>query len=242
MEQLGLYIKIKQCLPTRIQLSEPILSVNAGLRHTLALTITGKVMGWVCIHSKKFNSKGCNRHFHLDPVLKGNLLPFTLPFSDVISMDAGQFHSAILSKTNLHTFGSNKHKQLCSLNASDTQFTLEFKDDILLSVHCGWNHTIIRFNNGMTKCWGRNDHGQLCVEGKITSELECGSEHNICITSGHASTFGWNEHGNCGTGEVQDVTNVHAIQFAENVVVHKVGCGAGNSFIICLEPTDSKEL
>ena len=96
-------------------------------------------------------------------------------------------------------------------------------------ISCGWNHNGAMNSQDRTRLylWGRNDHGQLGngttsadistlvvvripkSEGSDPSDMgfeeiesfSCGSEHCLAMTrSGDCYAWGWNEHGNCGTG------------------------------------------
>lgn len=70
--------------------------------------------------------------------------------------------------------------------------------------------------------WGRNTYGQLgrhtglnidfvrhpirLVVFEKFKDFYLGAEHGLAITNlGQIVTFGWNEHGNCGNGDVENV-------------------------------------
>ncbi|KAK3744147.1 hypothetical protein QZH41_017963, partial [Actinostola sp. cb2023] len=96
--------------------------------------------------------------------------------------------------------------------------------------------------------WGRADYGQLglgddivkqgyaCQPNRISSldgvtQMMCGAEHNIALLdNGKVLTWGWNEHGICGS---EDEQNVHKPRFVhEERDVALVGCGGGHTFIL----------
>eukprot|EP00731_Ephydatia_muelleri_P005813 Em0003g61a len=121
-------------------------------------------------------------------------------------------------------------------------------------IRCGWSHTIAIAVGGCVMVWGRCDYGQLglephllAMEGRcsyLPSELRplkearqvsCGSEHNIAMNgSGDVLTWGWNEHGMCGTGHEENVLTPYMLQVpvdkrAETVLV---GSGAGHTMLV----------
>lgn len=49
---------------------------------------------------------------------------------------------------------------------------------------------------------------------------------------GQIYTWGWNEHGNCGNGNVKNVFYPESINFRCNGRVVLIGCGAGHSFAV----------
>ncbi|KAJ8299033.1 hypothetical protein KUTeg_023093 [Tegillarca granosa] len=102
-------------------------------------------------------------------------------------------------------------------------------------------------NSGNVYSWGRNDYGQLgrsCdgsydhIPGLVTglknvASLSCGSEHNLALTDdGTLFSWGWNEHGICGTGDEINVKFPHKVAALKDYQFYHVGCGAGHSFAI----------
>lgn len=108
-------------------------------------------------------------------------------------------------------FGDNKFSQ-CNEQ--------KMQDDNIQYLRSGWSHNGILTDSGSVFLWGRNTYGQLAnsdgdktdklvalkgVEGKV-QQFHLGSEHGLVVTeSNDAFTWGWNEHGTCGNG---DVTNL----------------------------------
>ncbi|CAG8700952.1 5131_t:CDS:1, partial [Ambispora leptoticha] len=64
----------------------------------------------------------------------------------------------------------------------------------------------------------------------IIAAVTCGSEHSLAITvTGQCFTWGWNEHGNCGSG---DKINVFSPKFVNiDGIISKIGAGCGTSWI-----------
>ncbi|XP_004621723.3 secretion-regulating guanine nucleotide exchange factor isoform X2 [Sorex araneus] len=74
-----------------------------------------------------------------------------------------------------------------------------------------------------------------CLAG--TTEVSCGSEHNLAVVGGTCYSWGWNEHGMCGDGTEADVKAPKPVQALRRWPGLRVGCGAGHSLALCLLPT-----
>ncbi|KAG5327135.1 SRGEF factor, partial [Pseudoatta argentina] len=161
---------------------------------------------------------------------------------------------------NIYVFGDNKHGQLgfFSKTSSETRISQplctplsSIQHDTPIQIHTGWSHINI-LSNGIIFSWGRNDYGQLgrslsksqngispeerlqCIENipKII-QLSVGSEHNVALTdNGAVLCWGWNEHGNCGNGKMENVLRPKFLPVPSNSVVILVGTGAGHSFAV----------
>lgn len=103
-------------------------------------------------------------------------------------------------------------------------------------------------DDGKVINWGRNTYGQLgCHEYQRSlswkpqimdnienvTQLAVGSEHNIAVLdTGRIVSWGWNEHGNCGTGTEEDVRVPTAVGINIKQKAVTVGTGAGHSFAL----------
>ncbi|XP_055989048.1 secretion-regulating guanine nucleotide exchange factor isoform X3 [Sorex fumeus] len=74
-----------------------------------------------------------------------------------------------------------------------------------------------------------------CLAG--TTEVSCGSEHNLAVVGGTCYSWGWNEHGMCGDGTEANVEAPKPVQALRRWPGLRVGCGAGHSLALCLLPT-----
>lgn len=88
----------------------------------------------------------------------------------------------------------------------------------LSRLRCGWTHNAA-MAGGCIFLWGRNTYGQLAssdtelsglqqvrCEDSDAVELYLGAEHCVAVSEqGAVYTWGWNEHGNCGNGSVDNV-------------------------------------
>ncbi|CAG8588193.1 5886_t:CDS:1 [Ambispora gerdemannii] len=64
----------------------------------------------------------------------------------------------------------------------------------------------------------------------VIAAVTCGSEHSLAITTtGQCLTWGWNEHGSCGSG---NTVNVLSPKFVNgDGIISKIGAGCGTSWI-----------
>ena len=72
----------------------------------------------------------------------------------------------------------------------------------------------------------------------LISSIRCGSEHSLALTNdGRLFSFGWNEHGSCGSGDEidQSVPCEVRLRNDENTLMANdrwvlIGAGCGHSF------------
>ena len=198
-----------------------ITDITAGPHHVIVLLRADKkqyIAGW-----------GTARHGQLGSLLlpSGRALPFStspvaidLPIDvqldPVLSVRAGNQHSIFLHASgHISALGSDAKGQLQGLRmAEDVQ-----------AIDCTWNGTYIRTPLALHST-GTNARGQLGrreptssrapsgavrfpVEARVL-DFACGSEHVLAIVEesrGRRAVWGWgwNEHGNLGTGSLDDV-------------------------------------
>lgn len=146
-------------------------------------------------------------HFNNDCKLKDISLE-----NSVIDISSGQNHTIFLTKNNrIIGIGDNKYNQIVNINLENTSISK------LLS---GWKHNGYLSDIGCVYLWGRNNYGQIGSQEfsetvKSPLQLNCddkiidfqlGSEHGICLSSNkNVYTWGWNEHGNCGNGNIENL-------------------------------------
>ncbi|XP_033110754.1 secretion-regulating guanine nucleotide exchange factor-like [Anneissia japonica] len=145
-----------------------IVDIAAGLRHSVALTNTGKVWVWGA------GSKG-----QLGILIQGNIpslivAPQQVPLPNITvkQVACGSFHSiAVTDDDKLMVWGCNKRGQLGELpyvpdtgegteNISQPKQLPSIAKNIT-RVISGWNHCIIQTCDGSLFSWGRADYGQL---------------------------------------------------------------------------------
>ncbi|KAI0652698.1 RCC1/BLIP-II [Trametes meyenii] len=207
-----------------------ILSLYAGPHHIVVKIGLTHADGSAAIY---FAGWGAARHGQLGPVHNPlgrplpsiptpRLIPIISP-EGVTKVSLGNQHTVLLSSSStLSALGSNRKDQLHGL---DTLLEVD-------QVGCTWNGTYALLHSGEVVAAGSNTHSQLGrgsggqerhgelgpvrfpfepQPGQIV-ELACGSEHVVCIVECQDSMgerevwgWGWNEHGNLGTGGTEDV-------------------------------------
>ncbi|XP_055548211.1 secretion-regulating guanine nucleotide exchange factor isoform X2 [Wyeomyia smithii] len=111
----------------------------------------------------------------------------------------------------------------------------------VVKLQAGWSHSGFSTDNGNVYLWGRNSYGQLGVavdtscDGPVLLGIESkvidfclGSQHGIALAEDGLYTWGWNEHGNCGTGGVENVWT--PTKLSELKKCDKVSTGAAFCF------------
>lgn len=165
--------------------------------------------------------------------------------SRALSVAAGQHHVIIQTdERELTVFGDNKFGQ-CGEKNDCNIITFGHK---IQHIACGWTHSAVLDERGQVYLWGRNDYSQL---GQGTAEpfistpkllpldnrakqLWLGSEHGLVLTdTGEVFSWGWNEHGNCGVGSVENVQIPTKVKLEGKACL--IGTGAGFNFALVIE-------
>uniref|UniRef100_A0A8C7YEA9 Secretion regulating guanine nucleotide exchange factor n=1 Tax=Oryzias sinensis TaxID=183150 RepID=A0A8C7YEA9_9TELE len=147
-------------------LKEPIVSVAAGLRHSLAVNDSGCVYQWgngLFSHAKR--ALGPNS---VPSHLRSNVPCLVPGLSQKKSalVKAGSAHCVCLTEEGeLFLWGSNKHEQLGTSESflpSPTPLRRSLLNGEKVSnVWSGWSHIIAQTESGRVFTWGRGDYGQL---------------------------------------------------------------------------------
>jgi protein ATS1 len=237
-----------------------ITAITAGPHHAIALLRADHkqyIVGW-----------GTARHGQLGPLLapsSGRALPFSpspvaispqidVQLDPVLSVRAGNQHSLFLHASGrVSALGSNAKGQLRGLQTAAGD---------VLAVDCSWNGSYLRTPRCLLSA-GANAHGQLgrddglavplgtprFPDGVRVLDFACGSEHVLAMVhSPQGKTevwgWGWNEHGNLGTGSLTDVnvpvkiwppSSAGPDRLTGDVVGVWAGCGT--SWIACSPTT-----
>lgn len=239
--QLGVAKKIQDTFePIKIENLNAV-QVSCGLRHCAVLKSDGTVA--IC---------GSGNKGQLGLLVNGEKLKETefidIPdLCDITAVSCGQYHTLALQLNGIvYGWGSNKHGQLGVNPEECAELPTPFKIDLNVipaQIFTGWTHSVILTKDGDLINFGRNLYSQLGSErgdkNWLPTKLECdkvkefsaGSEHNLAITcDGKLLCWGWNEHGNCGAGDVEDVKTPMEILPNKNCIY--VSCGTGQSFAI----------
>lgn len=152
-------------------LKEPVVSAAAGLRHSLAVTVSGFVYQWgtgLFSHAKRaLTTRPVPSHF-------SSKVPCLVPDLDQKTpcmVAAGSAHCLYLTgEGDLLMWGSNKHGQLTSsepfLSSPILLKHCFLAGEKIVSVWSGWTHTVVQTETGKVFTWGRGNYGQL---GRVAS-------------------------------------------------------------------------
>lgn len=167
----------------------------------------------------------------------------------VVRVAAGSQHSVAVTDSGMViACGGNKFAQLGQDPASCAKtfewvavFTAEEK---VVSLQCGFQHSLLLLDSGDVVGWGRGDYGQLAmpmhgvryqIEPKVIMRnvtcLSVGSEHAVCRAAGTWYVWGWNEHGNLGRDDLKNVFEPAPLAFSDRI--NRVICGGGHTLFIC---------
>ncbi|RUS76593.1 hypothetical protein EGW08_015635 [Elysia chlorotica] len=235
------------------------VEIAAGLRHALAISECGHTFSWgsgrrgqlgvVNQHGKPLSNSPSPISLFLTECERPSQVVAGMNFSGVLT-ETGS----------VYLWGCNKYGQCGVMPTSEVmlfrptclKFTKErAKSDIedthskFVSLGAGWTHLILRTDNGQLYSLGRSDLGQLgrssdtipphipghvSIKGMVTSHV-CSSEHNLALTDkGQVYSWGWNEHGICGTGNENNVFQPQPVSSLVDKTIVGVGCGAGHCF------------
>ncbi|XP_050078067.1 secretion-regulating guanine nucleotide exchange factor [Anopheles maculipalpis] len=213
--------------PTRLTLPDEgrVLKVAFGLQYMVVLMESGKV--WV-LGKCKFLAND----YPAEPAtnLTIRCISDRASVRDVVS---GDNHLVlVIGDRKINCLGDGKHGQCLE------DYTIP--EDVI-KLESGWTHSGCLTVNGAVYLWGRNNYGQLGLPGQFSSlpqklrletddmvvkDLSLGSQHGAVVTKdGQVACWGWNEHGNCGTGGTENVWFPTVIDLPRPV--SKVVCGAG---------------
>ncbi|XP_033753080.1 LOW QUALITY PROTEIN: secretion-regulating guanine nucleotide exchange factor-like, partial [Pecten maximus] len=255
--QLGLPGANQVLLPVIVKVPnhEKVADVAAGLRHVVMVTVSGNVYCW-----------GAGRKGQCG-VLVDNKPPnkltspsqVTIPEIEgcVHAVVAGSHHSvAMTDRGQVYLWGCNKYGQCLQdpshCSSVPTPTAAPPRDWSLTHLSSGWTHLLARTEDGKLYSWGRGDYGQLgrSCDGSCdhiptlipnlpsVQNISCGSEHNLAISGdGLVFSWGWNEHGICGTGNEDNVYNAQQVAALSNLKVKCFGCGNGHSLVFGSEIT-----
>lgn len=196
--------------PARLQLpnNDKATCISFTFRCSVIATSSGRAytLGQLRHFDDLKNSENCLEVSHND-------VQFVKFNENIKKVACGQNHFVYVDTDNsVSGYGANQYGQ------TDRVVIGHQIEKIL----CGWKHNGVLVKTGDVLLWGRNTYGQLgrstganidsvrhpirLVVFEKFKDFELGAEHGLAITnSGQIVTFGWNEHGNCGNGNVDNV-------------------------------------
>lgn len=193
-----------------------ITGLVSGISHVVLQTSDGTLFGM-----------GSGRKGALGTSILGNMfLPRSLDHEPrgIEKLVAGRDWTAVLSTERITLLGS--------LGRLKITIPEDFDSSSVSEITSNWSTLHCLKTSGEIQSFGRSDRGQYPPPGqpKLTT-LAGGSEHSAGIgEDGRVYVWGWNEHGNCGSG-LKDVTSVRALEVPRLGKVKGVSAGCGTTFI-----------
>lgn len=227
-----------------------IMHLAAGVRHIILVVrlFVGdldivRTLGWgACRHGQLGDVSQPNNHILCRPT-------FLSLDVEIESLALGNQHTIFLSNTHhVSGLGSNRKGQLNDVN--------EISNGIQIGTTWNGSYVVCRPSNETTPSWhvfsmGSGNNGQLGrsigssntiyfpfdAASRQFVKLMCGSEHIIvCLRKENGKNevwgWGWNEHGNLGIGNTENVEHPSLIyQTGEDEEVINIWAGYGTSWI-----------
>lgn len=270
--QLGVGQTVKHSADPLVieSLKEPVVSVAAGLRHSLAVTDAGCVYQWgtgLFSHAKRALSP------HPVPSHLNSKMPSLVPGLDQktsLIVAAGSTHCVCLTGDgDLFLWGSNKHGQLTTTEPFLSSPTLLKRSllggETVKNVWSGWTHIVAQTESGRVLTWGRGNYGQLgrptstsrnpersSAEGGsqevyLPAEVKalCGATQIACGSEHNLAILGgcllsWGWNEHGMCGDGSE-TDVFEPQLISGLRPLLIGCGAGHSMAVCAATTGSRQ-
>ena len=177
----------------------------------------------------------------------------TVPDSlKVKAVICGCNHTEIITEDdNLYSFGSNRSGQL-GLGDTDNKnvptLVKVSNGSKVKTVGCGSGHTIIITKDGTLYSFGDNGYGQLGLGDNTPMNIpilvaalndlkvkvvSCGNNHTVIITEdGNLYSFGKNEFGQLGLGNIGDKNEPKLVTIPGGLKVKAASCGYHHTVII----------
>lgn len=244
--------------PTKIQIDEPLISISCGDYHTLGLTAEGRVYSWGTDRDGSLGRQSL--HGKSSPSPPG--LVEGLDHKKVISISSALDHNVVLTDSGeVYAWGLASGGRLgndLTIGTSVPQLLtkkISGKNVPIIAsfVTCGGRRTaIIEKDTGKLYLFGVGDFGALGTGneksvteptdityslndvGCVPKRVSVGGDHTLVLCDGGAvAGFGWNEEGQLGTGNLDNVFKPKVlIGGGDDVAVGVVGSPYSNSFVL----------
>lgn len=202
-----------QSAPVQVSGLPAIADICAGSYHSLALTVAyGQVYTW---------GRDDNGQLGNDSTLQNSPTPVYAGLTYMKGLAGGAYHSLAVDifGGDVRAWGGNGSGQLGNGNYTQqpTPVTVSGLTNIL-SVDCGWQHSVALTGSGTIKTWGADSYGQLGndatlsasnipvdvpASSPLTSMIDVGAGQNHSVaarTSGFTRTWGADYSGQLGDG------------------------------------------
>ena len=163
----------------------------------------------------------------------------------------GSYHSVVvLTDATVLAFGEGSNGQLGLGNRLSPKVPTQvsfFKGKVPKAVACGEDHTVVVCTDAVYT-FGSGEDGQLGLgdnedrlipspvpglSGQGVTAVACGSHHTAVVSNGSLFTFGWNKHGQLGSGDDADRNAPTEVAFFSGKQVQDVSCGVQHTVVLC---------
>ncbi|XP_031258374.1 ultraviolet-B receptor UVR8-like isoform X2 [Pistacia vera] len=216
-----------------------IKQIACGDSHCLAVTMEGEVQSW-----------GRNQNGQLGlGTTEDALVPQKIQAFQGVSIKmvaAGAEHSvAVTENGELYGWGWGRYGNLGLGDRNDRLIpekisTLNLQGERMVTVACGWRHTISVSSSGGLYTYGWSKYGQLghgdfkdhlvphkleALRDSFISQISGGWRHTMALTfDGKLYGWGWNKFGQVGVGDNADHCSPVQVNFPHDQVV-QISCG-----------------
>ena len=249
--QLGLGNTSSEALPRPVKglLSRKVIMAACSYHHSMMLCADGVLFS--C------GRNDCGQLGHGDTTDKKTPQPVLNHPKEITSLSCGQYHTLISTTDGVaYVCGKNDYGQL-GYESTDSIKTFSKllgspEMDSVMQVCCGYYHTLILCHNGLVFGFGRNDYGQLglghtqprvynCqqishLRDKNVLHVTAGCYHSIASTlNGMLYVFGRNNHGQLGTGDLDEKHSPHPVDNFVGRRILSVAAGFYHTLVLTVD-------
>jgi RCC1 and BTB domain-containing protein len=254
--QLGVGSTSSEVSPRVVKslLTRRVVSAASSYHHSLILCDDGSLFS--------VGRNDCGQLGHGDSVDKKVPVLAAMPEGEqVVTMSCGQFHSVLgCASGAAFACGKNDYGQVGLDTTENTKVLTKlpaFADGALVQqVCCGYYHTLVLLLNGVLVGFGRNDYGQLglghtqprvngyyvisVLGDKNVCSVSAGCYHSIAVAAnGMLYVFGRNNHGQLGTGDLNERHTPHAVDTFLGRRILQVAAGFYHTLVLAADMPDA---
>ncbi|XP_034230431.1 secretion-regulating guanine nucleotide exchange factor [Thrips palmi] len=238
--------------PQRIPVAR-VKQASLGLRHLVIVSEAGKVYASGAGNKGQLGIVDSSGR----PLSESQNITQVPFLDDIVGISCGQHHNIALSKSGkIFVWGDNRFGQLgldpaihpVVYTPHELQISLPEIKGLPSALFAGWTHSVVLTDNEELINWGRNSYGQLGCDSQERvatwdpsilrmdeklRQVAVGSEHNVVLTEKRdILSWGWNEHGNCGTGAQENVLKPSIVRMESTKRATMIGTGACHCFVV----------
>lgn len=184
-----------------------LITVKAGLNHSVALDSGGNVWTWGNNDFGQLGTGDTNQRNE----------PFNIGITGVREIAVGAHHTlALADEGKVYAWGRNVNGQLGTGDTNDSISPIvAFTNGNIHKLEAGYDHSALIHYDGTLEVWGSNGYGQLgdnsltnstvpvTIPGIKVEEVACGGFHTLAVSSGNLYAWGRNDKGQLGSGNYQ---------------------------------------